>query len=562
MPHQPTVHSFIDRGDFSSDAGAPSSIDQYSLDSFLVPDESDDDQGPHQRLLRRGTSPLFEPLHSRRGSSHGSNDGSLRHRRLPSSGGSTSSHTLSWLQRQRRRESSHGSFASFGSGSSEVPLRTASSMRRVRNLDELRRTSVGPENPREDTPDPFKIPDHIRADEAKGLSVPGKRLGSGKFRVSCRYLLLTYAQCGPDWPHQALVDLCGVLDAKYHISRELHDDGGTHFHAFLDFNRKFETENVHRYCIGVKPVGKNSRCPGLAHCNILPVPRTPFNMWDYVSKYGDVVASNLDRPVARGPNTTRDDLWCSSLALPDKNSFLADAEKHSPREFIIFHRNIKYFADERYGVTKKEPRLPNYTEKGIYVNWKTYPEARKWVLESLHDPIPRIKALARGDSYPDWQEAEDRALLETKKWPPQRPRSLIVYGSTKLGKSDFARNLGPHISWRRDFDLGNLIDIGAENIDYAIFDDIDWSNGALKGDGYKAWLGGQDDFTCTDKYKGKFTVSWGKPCIFLTNNDPFKGLRPADANWLLGNCFMVDVGEKFPDHRNNAISSGDCYDNE
>lgn len=590
MPRQPTVHSFIDQGDDCSDSGPPSSIGNYTIDSF-IDDASirDDDEtmsegmdaersirsnktpGLQTRMdrpprLLRGmlpalSSPLFEPLHSRRGSSHRSDDGSVRHGILPSSVGSASSHTLSWLARNQRQESVE-SFASFGSGSSEVPLLTARSVRRVRNLDELRQSSREPRGSKENTPDPFVIPFHIRKDETKGLGVPGKRLGSGKFRVSCRYLLLTYAQSGFEWPYQSLVELCEQLDAKYHISRELHEDGGYHFHALVDFNRKFETENVHRYCVGTRPPGKNSSCPGHSHCNILPVPRTPFNVWDYVSKYGDIVASNLERPVARGPNTTRDDLYCSSLALPDKATFLGDVEKHSPREFVVFHRNIRYFADQKFGVDRKPPRMPNYAEKGIHVNWKTYPEARRWVLESLPDPIPRIKALARGDSYPDWQEAEDRALLATKKWPPQRPRSLIVYGDTKLGKSDFARNLGPHINWRKDFDLGNLLEIGVENIDYAIWDDIGWNNAALAGDSYKAWLGGQEDFSCTDKYKGKRTIEWAKPCIYLTNNDPFKGLRPADANWLLGNCFLVDVGEKFPDHRNNAISSGDCYGDE
>lgn len=152
--------------------------------------------------------------------------------------------------------------------------------------------------------------------------------------------------------------------------------------------------------------------------------------------------------------------------------------------------------------------------------------------------------------------------MASKNWPPVRPKSLIVYGDTKLGKSDFAKNLGPHASFRNHFDLKKLLAIGVDNVDYVIFDDIEWDEPVLKGSGYKAWLGGQPDFTCTDKYAKKVTIDWGKPSIYLTNKNPFQDLHPRDVAWLEENCFIVDVGTYDKNNRWNAISSGDCYNNQ
>lgn len=88
--------------------------------------------------------------------------------------------------------------------------------------------------------------------------------------------------------------------------------------------------------------------------------------------------------------------------------------------------------------------------------------------------------------------------------------------------------------------MGELSDI--DNAEYAIFDDM--QGGFEYFHGYKFWLGGQSEFTVTDKYKGKKHVKWGKPTIWLSNVDPTteKGL---DYEWLMGNCFIVRVEDPF-----------------
>lgn len=79
-----------------------------------------------------------------------------------------------------------------------------------------------------------------------------------------------------------------------------------------------------------------------------------------------------------------------------------------------------------------------------------------------------------------------------------------------------------------------------DSAEYAIFDDWDdWS----KWYSYKCWIGAQNEFTVTDKYKKKQSIRWGKPSIILSNDDPnFK-----DNAWVARNAIFYNIrpGEKF-----------------
>lgn len=74
-----------------------------------------------------------------------------------------------------------------------------------------------------------------------------------------------------------------------------------------------------------------------------------------------------------------------------------------------------------------------------------------------------------------------------------------------------------------------------EDAQYAVFDDM--QGGFEFFHGYKFWLGGQSEFTVTDKYKGKRHIQWGKPSIWLCNEDP-TSLKGLDYDWLMGNALI------------------------
>lgn len=127
-----------------------------------------------------------------------------------------------------------------------------------------------------------------------------------------------------------------------------------------------------------------------------------------------------------------------------------------------------------------------------------------------------------------------------RNWVPRdgvRPRSLVLVGESKTGKTAWARSLGKHCFFSSLFNL-SLFD---EDAQYAVFDDVDFDFFP----GYKGWLGGQQEFTATDKYERKRRVVWGKPCIVCVNtqNDP-RRMKNADREWLRKNCVFVDIERK------------------
>lgn len=115
-----------------------------------------------------------------------------------------------------------------------------------------------------------------------------------------------------------------------------------------------------------------------------------------------------------------------------------------------------------------------------------------------------------------------------------RRQSLIIWGPSRTGKTVWARSLG-----RQIYMNGHLnIDKYDDEADYAIFDDI--SGGFQFFPSYKGWLGCQEEFECTDKYRAKTTIYWGRPTIMCMNSDPLADPH-VDVAWLLLNCEIVHI---------------------
>ena len=82
------------------------------------------------------------------------------------------------------------------------------------------------------------------------------------------------------------------------------------------------------------------------------------------------------------------------------------------------------------------------------------------------------------------------------------------------------------------------MDESLDGVEYAVFDDI---NGGIQFfPQYKWWLGHQNQFYATDKYKGKKLINWGKPAIWISNEDPREQLG-ADVDWLNKNVTFVYI---------------------
>lgn len=79
----------------------------------------------------------------------------------------------------------------------------------------------------------------------------------------------------------------------------------------------------------------------------------------------------------------------------------------------------------------------------------------------------------------------------------------------------------------------------APDVDYAIFDDI---RGGMKFfHAFKEWLGCQSYVTIKCLYKEPKLTKWGKPSIWLANNDPRDEMTHTDIDWMNANCMFINV---------------------
>lgn len=78
-------------------------------------------------------------------------------------------------------------------------------------------------------------------------------------------------------------------------------------------------------------------------------------------------------------------------------------------------------------------------------------------------------------------------------------------------------------------------------VDYAVFDDMQLKYVPQ----FKNWLGCQKAFQVKVLYKDPVLITWGKPCIWVTNDDPRDEahLTETDIRWLNGNCKFVYLAE-------------------
>lgn len=118
-----------------------------------------------------------------------------------------------------------------------------------------------------------------------------------------------------------------------------------------------------------------------------------------------------------------------------------------------------------------------------------------------------------------------------------RQKSLVLFGETRLGKTMWARSLGKHMYFCGLYSGSEAMRY--KDVDYAVFDDMQLKFVPQ----YKNWLGCQKQFQVKQLYKDPEIIDWGKPCIWLSNDDPRHEahLTENDIKWLEGNCVFVEV---------------------
>lgn len=359
-------------------------------------------------------------------------------------------------------------------------------------------------------------------------------------RFQFRYVLLTYAQCGELDPW-TVSDHLSSLGAECIIGRESHADGGIHLHAFVDFGQKFRSRKVDVFDVGGY------------HPNVSPSKGRPGEGWDYATKDGDVVAGGLERPNGSDVSTAGTQ-WSEICNAESEQEFWDLCETLAPRALLTNFTSLRAYATWRFRPIRDEYVSP----RGITFHTEEVGGLDAWVRDN-------VGQLGGGKSYPSLRGEPPRGKPLTAKavgtHPPtlegavsgmlisfsERRKSLILWGPSRLGKTLWARSLRKHAYFGGLFSMDESLD----GVEYAVFDDI----GGLKFlPSYKFWLGHQKQFYVTDKYKGKQLVEWGKPSIWLSNNNPLEEVG-VDYEWLVANCDVI--GLDTPIFRANSMCPHD-----
>lgn len=301
-----------------------------------------------------------------------------------------------------------------------------------------------------------------------------------------------------DWSYQ---DANGeeIRVKKYIIAMEHHEAtaedpvGGIHYHCYVGLNKKLRARNARLFDV--------EDVMGAIYHPFIDKVRGFKNMVRYITKEDE-------NPIANFDYTDKDEQPDFKLILEKdfKNAieFLDFMINTYPKYSFGKYVQLKALAYDRY-----EPLVKEYIPKYTVFNNVPF-QAKCWVDNYLN-----------GDF--------------------DRPLSLILIGETRTGKTSWARSLGRHMYFNGAFNL----DLWDPQAKYAIFDDFDREEKRLEDyfPFWKQWFGAQPEFVVTDKYRKKMSIKWGKPIIFISNNEIDCKSRTLD--YIKKNTIRINVYDSF-----------------
>lgn len=282
------------------------------------------------------------------------------------------------------------------------------------------------------------------------------------FRCNAVNFFITYPNAGTLGHadlHSHLLTLNNVKNV--YSCRELHENGEPHYHAIVQFVKKYDCRN-NRY------FDYEGR-----HANITAV-RDLDDANTYIGKDGDT----LGDPII-STKQAKQSTYTKALSTTTKREFMEILQTEDPRNYVLNYQRLQYFAEAKFG--GKEPYTPQYGPD----TFRNVPEAcQKWVREQLFNG-------------------------------PQRPLNLILVGGPGLGKSEWARSLGTHHYW-----ANRITPERVKDARYAVLDDMDslvqWRDDSKGIWGSQRVVG----IKVGNGVSGYRNWTWGIPSIWTFNQLP------------------------------------------
>lgn len=306
-----------------------------------------------------------------------------------------------------------------------------------------------------------------------------------KLRLESKRFFLTYPRYGDST--RLLNRLRSEPNIQcYIVAHEYHNDGNPHLHAYVELSNRLRITDPRYWDVET------------SHPNVQVV-RSKSAVIEYACKDDEFIAEKNIGGQFEKWDIKLKRFWKDAIAkCTTKAEFLHFCKEHFTREYVLQYSAIESFATIHFGRRNYTPRYTTFKPDAVLCMW-----AFLYLLQ-----------------------------------PTDRPRSLILVGKSRLGKTEWARSLGVH--WY----MGGMFNLDCfwEDATYGIFDDIPVEFFKAQ---YKQFLGGQLEFVSTDKYRKKVALKWGKPCIFLCNPPEYlKMYEHWDMDWIKANCEIVEIDNK------------------
>nr|QSX72188.1 AC1 protein [Papaya leaf curl China virus] len=338
-----------------------------------------------------------------------------------------------------------------------------------------------------------------------------------KFRINAKNYFLTY-------PHCSLTKVEALSQIKaletptnklfIRICRELHEDGTPHLHVLIQFEGKFQCKNQRIFDL----VSPNRSAH--FHPNIQGA-KSSTDVKAYMEKDGDVLdhgVFQIDGRSARGGCQSANDAYAEAINSGSKAAALNILKEKAPKDFVLQFHNLNSNLDRIFA-----PPLEVFVCPFLSSSFDQVPEElEEWVSENVSGAAAR----------------------------PWRPKSIVIEGDSRTGKTMWARSLGPHNYLCGHLDLSPKV--YSNDAWYNVIDDVDPHY--LKH--FKEFMGAQRDWQSNTKYGKPIQIKGGIPTIFLCNPGPtssYKEYLNEDKNsalkdWALKNAEFITL--------NNPLYSG------
>lgn len=385
-------------------------------------------------------------------------------------------------------------------------------------------SSLGPSRSASQVPTRVGTPSTVGSDISEN-SIADRRIRPAiNFNFNAVTCFATYSRCRlsiPDFEMGLLAILAKQKRhnrATYYGGHEHHRDGVGHFHVIISYDSRYHTTSARAWDLR----GSDGR---IYHPNITTVTDVK-HLVRYIEKEGNNFGL---RPLARTTTSqsnkeARLALWRAIFDLPTREQKEAYIRSQFPDVFFKNFGNIKSCLD----FLSRPPTqcTPAPPPEGLRA-FKTYPIVEDWVTNDLQ--------LDKGDI--------------------RRPRTLLIIGASRLGKSYFAQSLCQwYVTMHSEWNLAKASVSGAKVM---IIDDI---RNEAAFPYWKQVVGGQKRFDAHGRYEKVATLEWGFKTIWLANpeNDP-RTWGAGVKSYFDKNCAVLEVDELmyYEEHETIDVSAGD-----